>query len=51
LAVADSEVRLFGKPQALVNRRMGVALASADSVAAAREKAVSAARAITLVNG
>jgi phosphoribosylglycinamide formyltransferase 2 len=32
LAVADSEVRLFGKPEAFVNRRMGVALASAESV-------------------
>jgi phosphoribosylglycinamide formyltransferase 2 len=39
LVVPDSEVRLFGKPEAFVNRRMGVALASADSVDEARHKA------------
>jgi len=43
LAVADSEVRLFGKPEAFVNRRMGVALATAESVDEARHKAVKAA--------
>ena len=40
LAVPDSEIRLFGKPEAFVNRRMGVALASAESVDEARHKAV-----------
>ena len=39
LSVPDSEVRLFGKPEAFVSRRMGVALASADSVDEARHKA------------
>lgn len=48
LAVPDSEVRLFGKPEALVNRRMGVALASADTVEAARAKAVTAASAVII---
>jgi phosphoribosylglycinamide formyltransferase 2 len=43
LAVPDTEVRLFGKPEAFVNRRMGVALASAESVDDARHKAVKAA--------
>lgn len=43
LAVADSEIRLFGKPEAFVNRRMGVALATAETIAEAREKAVLAA--------
>jgi phosphoribosylglycinamide formyltransferase 2 len=43
LSVADSEVRLFGKPEAFVNRRMGVALANAESVDEARHKAVKAA--------
>ena len=43
LVVPDSEVRLFGKPEAFVNRRMGVALASADSVDEARHKATKAA--------
>jgi phosphoribosylglycinamide formyltransferase 2 len=43
LAVPDSEVRLFGKPEAFVSRRMGVALATAESVHKARHKAVKAA--------
>ena len=43
LTVADSEIRLFGKPEAFTHRRMGVALASADSVDEARNKAVKAA--------
>ncbi len=43
LAVPDSEVRLFGKPEAFVNRRMGVALATAESVDEARRKALKAA--------
>ena len=49
LAVADSEVRLFGKPEAFVHRRMGVALATGDTVALAREKAVTAAGSITVI--
>ena len=43
LAIPDSEVRLFGKPEAFVNRRMGVALATSESVDKARLKAVKAA--------
>lgn len=39
LAVADSEVRLFGKPESFSRRRMGVALTRADSTDEAREKA------------
>ncbi|MCB1801287.1 MAG: formate-dependent phosphoribosylglycinamide formyltransferase [Gammaproteobacteria bacterium] len=39
LAIADSEVRLFGKPESFTRRRMGVALGRADSIAAARDKA------------
>ncbi len=46
LAVSDSEVRLFGKPEALVNRRMGVALATADTVDEARKKAVASAKSV-----
>jgi len=49
LAIADSEVRLFGKPQAFAARRMGVALATADNPDAARQKALSAAHAIKIV--
>ena len=43
LSIPDSEVRLFGKPEAFVKRRMGVALANAESVDEARHKAVKAA--------
>ena len=35
----QSEVRLFGKPHSFERRRMGVALASADTVETARERA------------
>ncbi|MGR8980983.1 MAG: formate-dependent phosphoribosylglycinamide formyltransferase [Gammaproteobacteria bacterium] len=43
LAVPESEIRLFAKPESLVNRRMGVALANADTVDEARKRAVKAA--------
>jgi len=49
LAVPDSEIRLFGKPEAFVSRRMGVALATADTVEEAKTKAIKAASLI-LVN-
>lgn len=39
LAVPNSDIRLFGKPYATATRRMGVALATAESVALARERA------------
>jgi len=48
LNVPDSEIRLFGKPVALVNRRMGVALASAETVDKARGKAVKTAGLISI---
>jgi phosphoribosylglycinamide formyltransferase 2 len=48
LAVPESELRLFGKPEALVNRRMGVALASAETVDEARNRAVKAANLVGL---
>jgi phosphoribosylglycinamide formyltransferase 2 len=48
LADADSQVRLFGKPAVHGKRRMGVTLARADSLDAARAKAVKAAAAITV---
>lgn len=46
LAQPDTAMRLFGKPNVEGERRMGVLLAQADSVEAAREKAVAAAQAI-----
>jgi phosphoribosylglycinamide formyltransferase 2 len=48
LAVPDTEIRLFGKPEAFVSRRMGVALATADNVDQARSKAVKAASQISI---
>lgn len=48
LAVPDTEVRLFGKPEAFTHRRMGVALATAENVDAARNRAVEAARMIVI---
>ncbi|MBK1612969.1 phosphoribosylglycinamide formyltransferase 2 [Rubrivivax gelatinosus] len=39
LAVPGSELRLFGKPESFVKRRMGVALVHADDVDTARERA------------
>ncbi len=39
LSVPGSDIRLFGKPQSFLKRRMGVALARADTVELARERA------------
>lgn len=39
LSVPGSDVRLFGKPESFVKRRMGVAVASADSTEEARQRA------------
>jgi len=39
LRVPQSDLRLFGKPEAFVRRRMGVALANGTDVAKARERA------------
>ncbi len=39
LRVPESDVRLFGKPEAFSRRRMGVAVASADNVTVARARA------------
>jgi phosphoribosylglycinamide formyltransferase 2 len=39
LAVPESDLRLFGKPESFKKRRMGVALARAGDVATARERA------------
>lgn len=44
---ADTHLRLFGKPEVDGERRMGVALALADTVEQAREKAQHAAQTVT----
>jgi phosphoribosylglycinamide formyltransferase 2 len=46
LAAPGVDLRLFGKPQAFVRRRMGVALATADTPDAARVRAKTAAAAV-----
>jgi phosphoribosylglycinamide formyltransferase 2 len=43
LALPDTDLRLFGKPESFVKRRMGVALARGDDAAAARQRAREAA--------
>jgi phosphoribosylglycinamide formyltransferase 2 len=48
LSVPTSEVRLFGKPEAFVSRRMGVALATAETVDEARKRAVKAASMVVI---
>jgi phosphoribosylglycinamide formyltransferase 2 len=39
LSVPDTDLRLFGKPESFVKRRMGVALARADDIETARRNA------------
>jgi phosphoribosylglycinamide formyltransferase 2 len=46
LAVPDTQIRLFGKPEVKGKRRMGVALARGGSIEEAREKARKAIAAI-----
>jgi len=43
LAISDTEIRLFGKPLAFRQRRMGVALARAENIEEARARAAKAA--------
>lgn len=43
LAIPGTDLRLFGKPESFVKRRMGVALARAETIALARERAKAAA--------
>lgn len=47
LAIPGTELRLFGKPESFVKRRMGVALARAGDVEEARRRAKAAAAAVT----
>jgi phosphoribosylglycinamide formyltransferase 2 len=48
LSVSDTRVRLFGKPTAYAGRRMGVAVATGESVEQARDRAETAAAAVVL---
>ncbi len=51
LQIPGSDLRLFGKPQSFTRRRMGVALARAESVEQARERALEVARRVRPVLG
>ncbi len=46
LRIEGSDLRLFGKPESFVRRRMGVALARGDDIAQARDRATAAAAAV-----
>jgi phosphoribosylglycinamide formyltransferase 2 len=50
LAVPGADLRLFGKPESFVKRRMGVALATGANVDEARERAKRAAAAVRPVS-
>ncbi|MGU3291760.1 formate-dependent phosphoribosylglycinamide formyltransferase [Williamsia sp. M5A3_1d] len=43
LTIPETDIRLFGKPESYVRRRMGVVVATADDVAGARRRAKDAA--------
>ena len=49
LAIPGTDLRLFGKPESFVKRRMGVALARAESTDDARQKAKRAAQLVRVV--
>lgn len=51
LTVAETDIRLFAKPEAFLRRRMGVAVSTAEDVDTARERATRAAGAITVHPG
>ena len=46
LAIPQTDIRLFGKPEAFERRRMGVALAYADNIDTARENAMACAASV-----
>src|SRR5699024_7134627 len=48
LQVAETDVRLFGKPSAYPGRRMGLIMATADDVSEARDRAPIAASEISI---
>ncbi|MFV1983898.1 MAG: formate-dependent phosphoribosylglycinamide formyltransferase [Thiohalomonadales bacterium] len=47
LAIPNTDIRLFGKPEAFIKRRMGVALAYSDNIETARQNATKSASLIT----
>ena len=51
LKIPGTHVRIFGKPEVIGHRRMGVALATGKTVAEARKKAMACEKAIRIVKG
>ncbi|MCH8178845.1 MAG: formate-dependent phosphoribosylglycinamide formyltransferase [Proteobacteria bacterium] len=51
LSEPGTDIRLFGKPESFARRRMGVALATADDIDAARAKARAAAAQVRIIPG
>lgn len=49
LTATDTDIRLFGKPDSRPYRRMGVALAKGETTKQAREKATTAANAVSIL--
>ncbi len=49
LAVPDSDLRLFAKPEGFIKRRMGVALSFAESIEIARSRAKEVANAVKVI--
>lgn len=49
LAVPETDLRLFGKPEAFARRRMGVAVSTGPDVETARERAREAASRVRIV--
>jgi len=48
LAEPGTDIRLFGKPESFVKRRLGVALALADDIQTARDRARGVAAAVSV---
>lgn len=51
LAEADTQIRLFGKPEIKGSRRLGVVVARGETLEAARAKAMRAAQAVEIIYG
>lgn len=49
LSIPNTDLRLFGKPEAFPHRRMGVALATADNIDTARQNAKKAAACLKII--
>jgi phosphoribosylglycinamide formyltransferase 2 len=48
LSIPDTQLRLFGKPEVSGTRRMGVALATADTIEQAKQIAIKCSKAVTI---